>query len=239
MINTLGGGGSLVGEGSQNGSKAMCEEAGLPHRKQLPLAVSASHPDLTAARNMRPLQTSVLGKRDRTAHIHSEKLLFLPPSHSHSLSQTYKEERKPFVYAHSLIQSQIEIFVSYIHSLFHPHKTIKLSHAWFLFIVCLLNCFISCFSQFGTICLSIFLFLQLPFFAILSCQQHCACSFCERAFLDTVWECFSSPMLLSPPFITAFLGFLSLRAAFLLCSNSDWVEKGIQLPNPGSLYQEC
>lgn len=78
-------------------------------------------------------------------------------SPSPSLAQTYKEERKPFVYAHSLIQPQIEIFVSHIHSLCHPHKTIKLSHAWFLFIVCLLNSFISCFSQFGAICLSILL----------------------------------------------------------------------------------
>lgn len=54
---------SLAGKGRRSGSKAMCEGAGLPHRKQLPLAVSASHPDLTAARNMRPLQTSVLGKK--------------------------------------------------------------------------------------------------------------------------------------------------------------------------------
>lgn len=82
-------------------------------------------------------------------------------SHSPSLIQTYKEERKPFVYAHSLIQPQKEIFVSHIHSLCHPHKTIKLSHAWFLFIVCLLNSFISCFSQFGAICLSILLCICL------------------------------------------------------------------------------
>lgn len=71
-------GGDLAGQGSQAGSKAVCEGARVPRRKQLPLAVSASHPSLTAARNMRPLQTSVLGKKkDRTAHIHSEKLLSL------------------------------------------------------------------------------------------------------------------------------------------------------------------
>lgn len=102
MINTFGGGGSLVGEGSQNGSKAMCEEAGLPHRKQLPLAVSASHPDLTAARNMRPLQTSVLGKRDRTAHIHSEKLLFLLSlTLTRSLRHTKKKESRLSMLIHS------------------------------------------------------------------------------------------------------------------------------------------
>lgn len=102
---------TLVGQRTQTGSKAMCGE-GLPHRKQLPLAVSASHPGLTAVRNMRPLQTSVLGKRHRTAHIRSEKLLFhLSPS----LAQMYKEERKAFVFARSLIQPQIE-------SLFHTNS---------------------------------------------------------------------------------------------------------------------
>lgn len=131
----------------------------VPHRKQLPLAVSASHPGLTAARNMRPLQTSVLGKKKKGQDsTHTLRKAFVSAlSHSPSLTQTYKEERKPFVYAHSLIQPQKEIFVSHIHSLCHPHKTIKLSHAWFLFIVCLLNSFISCFSQFGAICLSILL----------------------------------------------------------------------------------
>lgn len=69
--------GDLAHQGSQAGSKAVCERAGVPRRKQLPLAVSVSHPGLTAARNMRPLETSVLGKEDRTAHIHSERLLFL------------------------------------------------------------------------------------------------------------------------------------------------------------------
>lgn len=140
----------------------------------LPLTLTWQQPEIWGL--SRPLSW----ERGTGQHTYTLKsFCFCSLSHSHSLSQTYKEERKPFVYAHSLIQPQIEIFVSYIHSLFHPHKTIKLSHAWFLFIVCLLNCFISCFSQFGTICLSIFLFLQLPFFPILSCQQHCACSFCE------------------------------------------------------------
>lgn len=69
-----------LAEEAKAGSKAMCGEgARAPRRKQLPLAVSASHPSLTAARNMRPLQTSVLGKKDRTAHIHSEMLLSLLP----------------------------------------------------------------------------------------------------------------------------------------------------------------
>lgn len=112
---------------------------------------------------MRPLQTSVLGKKGQDC-AHTLRKAFVSAL-SLSLAQTYKEERKPFVYAHSLIQPQIEIFVSHIHSLCQPHKTIKLSHAWFLFIVCLLNSFISCFSQFGAICLSILLcicFLSLP-----------------------------------------------------------------------------
>lgn len=111
-------------------------EPGVPRRKQLPLAVSASHPGLTAARNMRPLQTSVLGKKkigtgQRTYTQKSFCLcaLSLSFSHSPSLTQTYKEERKPFVYAHSLIQPQMAIFVSRIHSLCQPRKTIKLSHA--------------------------------------------------------------------------------------------------------------
>ncbi len=155
-------GGDLAGQESQVGSKAVCEGARVPRRKQLPLAVSASHPSLTAARNMRPLQTSVLGKKRTGQHTYTQKSFCLCSlSHYPSLTQTYKEERKPFVYAHSLIQPQIEIFVSHIHSLCQPHKTIKLSHAWFLFIVCLLNSFISCFSQFGAICLSILLCICL------------------------------------------------------------------------------
>lgn len=68
------------------GCVCVCVRARVPRRKQLPLAVSASHPGLTAARNMRPLETSVLGrggkkererKKDTTAHKLSEPLLSL------------------------------------------------------------------------------------------------------------------------------------------------------------------
>lgn len=97
------------------------------------------------------------------------------------LTRTYKEERKLFVHAQSLIQPQTEIFVSHVHSLCQPHKTIKWSHAWFLFIVCLLNSFISCFSQFGR---NLSATLHFPFSLLLSspppqtfCElgppQHC------------------------------------------------------------------
>lgn len=106
----------------------MCEGARVPRRKQLPFAVCLSPlPDSSQKYEASPVP-SVLGKKDRTAHT-LRKAFVSALSLSLSLAQTYKEERKPFVYAHSLIQPQIEIFVSHIHSLCHPHKTIKLSHA--------------------------------------------------------------------------------------------------------------
>ncbi len=124
----------MAGEGSQAGSKALFEGARAPRRKQLPLAVSASHPGLTAARNMTPLQTSVLGKKGldsthtlRKAFV-SALSLALPRSPRHT-----KKKRKPFVYAHSLIQPQIEIYVSHIHSLCQLHKNI----------ICIITCLIS------------------------------------------------------------------------------------------------
>lgn len=91
-------GGGMARQGSQAGSKAVCERARVPRRKQLPLAVSASHPSLTAARNMRPLETSVLGKKDWTAHILSEQLLsllFLTLSLAHPDIQRRKKAVRP------------------------------------------------------------------------------------------------------------------------------------------------
>lgn len=150
------------------------------------------------------------------------------------LTRTYKEERKLFVHAQSLIQPQTEIFVSHVHSLCQPHKTIKWSHAWFLFIVCLLNSFISCFSQFGR---NLSATLHFPFSLLLSSPPPKLSV--SWALLNTVSGCFSSPILLSPPFVATCLGLPSLCCASPVCSNSDRVEKGIQLTNPGSLYQEC
>lgn len=78
------------------------EQARVSRREQLPLAVSAAHPGLTAARNMRPLQTSVLGKKDGTAHtlrkaFVSALSLILP----HSPTHTKKKECRLSMLIHS------------------------------------------------------------------------------------------------------------------------------------------
>lgn len=88
---------TLAGPGSPAWSKAVCEGVRIPRRKQLPLAVSASHPGLTAARNMRPPQTSVLGKKTgQDRHIHWETLLSLLPL-SLSLARSNIQRRKKAV----------------------------------------------------------------------------------------------------------------------------------------------
>lgn len=74
--------GVLVRRRSRAKSKATSGRAGVCCRKQLPLTVSASHPGLTAVRNMRPPETSVLGKKDRAAHISHHFLSLLPLSPS-------------------------------------------------------------------------------------------------------------------------------------------------------------
>lgn len=155
----------LAGEGSRAGSKACVCMSVCVWESEPGYLVENSCPLLSLPLTPAWQQLEIWGlcrplswERRTGRHTYSQKSFCLCSlSRSPLLTHTYKEERKPFVYAHSLIQPQIKICVSHIHSLCQPHKTIKLSHAWFLFIVCLLNSFISCFSQFGAICLSILL----------------------------------------------------------------------------------
>lgn len=57
-------------------------------------------------------------EKDTGRHTYALKsFCFISLPHSPSLTQTYKEERKAFVFARSLTQLQIEIFVSYKHTL--------------------------------------------------------------------------------------------------------------------------
>lgn len=205
----------------QAGSKAMCE--GPNSCPLLSPTLVWQQPEIWGL--PRPLFWE---KKDRTAHPNSEKLLSL---FTRSVTQT--KEKPTRLSVCSFIQQQIQIFISHIHSLGQPHKTSKGLHAWFSVIVCLLNSFISCFSQFGTICLSIL----LPCSLSVSCTQHCASAFFE--FSSTL----SEAVFFSRAGVSTFCSephFWDFSpSATPACSNPDRVEKGIQLPNPSSLYQEC
>lgn len=157
----------------------------------LPLPLTLAWQQLEIWGLSRPLSWE---KRDRTAYIHSEKLLFhlsLCLSLSLSLSRRHtKKKARCFVFAHSLIQLQIEMFITNV----LPLQT------YYIII-----CFISSCSLFVKLFHYLFKPVLLNFFVSLThCLPFYPLLFFNFSIVVALSVCLSSSTLMFSPFLSTF-----------------------------------